>query len=146
MGQNASIAQRQYELWNERDFDGIASLFADDAEIVLVGSGASFTGSDGARQFAHMWADAFPNGKVTITKTIESSDDVVVEFTGTGTQTGTLASPAGEIPPTGKSVTIELCDVIAIRDGKIASVRSYLDSASLLAQLGVTPQTQPTTA
>jgi ketosteroid isomerase-like protein len=37
-------------------------------------------------------------------------------------------------------VTLELCDVHTIRDGKIRSVRTYFDSASLLTQLGVMPE------
>jgi steroid delta-isomerase-like uncharacterized protein len=87
-----------------------------------------------------MWADGFPDGKVTIDRTIASGDNVVVEYTGTGTQTGTLRGPGGDIPATGRSVTLHLCDVHEIRDGKIRKVSSYFDSASLLEQLGVMPE------
>ena len=41
---------------------------------------------------------------------------------------------------TGRSVTLQLCDVHDIRDGKIRRVNSYFDSASLLQQLGVMPE------
>ena len=55
-------------------------------------------------------------------------------------------SPGGDIPATGKSVTLELCDVFKIEDGKIKSLRSYFDSASLLMQLGVMPEAGVATA
>ena len=136
-----SIARSLYNNWNEREFDRIAALMADDGEIILVGSDTRFRGPDGALEFSRMWADGFPDGRVTIDKLISAGDNVVVQYTGQGTQTGPLRSPGGEIPATGRSVTINLCDVYEIRNGKIRSVQSYFDSASLLAQLGITPET-----
>ena len=137
---NISIASRLYEDWNARDFDHLVGLFAADGEIVLVGSGTTFSGPDGARQFANMWATAFPDGQVTIERAFGSGDQVTVEITGRGTHTGPLQSPGGEIPATGKSVTLQLCDVYTIENGKIKSNRSYLDSVSLLTQIGVMPE------
>ena len=113
---------------------------------MLVGSGTSFRGPDGARQFANMWATGFPDGKVTIDRAAASGDHVTVEHTGRGTHTGTLQSPGGGIPATGKSVTLQLCDVFRIEGGKIKSLRSYFDSASLLTQIGVLLETGVTTA
>jgi steroid delta-isomerase-like uncharacterized protein len=137
---NVEIARKLYDHWNAREFDAVAELMADDGEIVLVGSDTRFRGRDGSLEFSHMWADGFPDGKVTIDRTIASGDNVVVEYTGTGTQTGTLRGPGGDIPATGRSVTLHLCDVHEIRDGKIRKVSSYFDSASLLEQLGVMPE------
>ncbi len=134
--ESARIAKSAWEAWNARDFDRLASFFADDAEILLVGSGTSFRGQDGAREFAQMWAEAFPDGQAELTKVFSDGENVTVTYTGRGTHTGTLRSPGGEIPATGRSVTLELCDVLEVRDGKIRSLHSYFDSASLLTQLG----------
>jgi steroid delta-isomerase-like uncharacterized protein len=136
---NSTIARQLYSSWNERDFDRTAELMADDGEIVLVGSGTRFVGPEGVKEFDHMWADAFPDGEVEIDELISAGDTVVVQYTGRGTQTGPLRSPAGEIPATGRSVTLQLCDVIRFENGKIASLLTYFDSASLLTQLGVMP-------
>lgn len=144
MPQNATTAKTLYDAWNGRDFDQLAELMTD-GEIVFAGSGQRFEGADGARAFARMWADAFPDGRIAIDNVIEAGDHVVVEFTGTGTQTGTLASQAGDIPATGRSVTLKFCDVFDFREGKIASVRTYFDSAALLTQLGVMPAAQEAT-
>jgi len=137
---NASIARQTYEDWNAREFDRIADQFADDGEIVLVGSATRFSGREGSKQYSHSWADAFPDGRIEVDNVISAGTAVVVEFTGRGTQTGTLSTPAGDIPATGQSVTLQLCDVYEFTaEGKIKAQRVYFDSASLLAQLGVTP-------
>jgi steroid delta-isomerase-like uncharacterized protein len=137
---NASIARQTYDDWNAREFDRIADQFADDAEILLVGSGTRFTGRDGSKEYSRSWADAFPDGRVAVDNIISAGDAVVVEFTGRGTHTAPLTTPAGDIPATGRSVTQQLCDVYEFTgDGKIKKQRVYFDSASLLAQLGVTP-------
>jgi ketosteroid isomerase-like protein len=111
---NVRIARSLYDYWNERQFDKVAELMAADGEIVLVGSDTRFHGPSGAIEF--------------------------FQFTGKGTQTGALKSPTGEIPATGRSITLNLCDVQEIRDGKIRLVQSYFDSASMLMQLGVMPE------
>lgn len=137
---NVRIARSLYDHWNERQFDKIADLLAADGEIVLVGSETHFRGPAGAIEFSQMWADGFPDGRVKIDNVVAAGDHVVLQFTGEGTQTGPLKSPMGEIPPTGRPVSIKLCDVHEIRDGKIRSVQSYFDSASMLMQLGVLPE------
>ena len=137
---NATIAQTVYDDWNRRDFDHLASLMADDGAIVFVGSGERFEGPDGARQFSQMWADAFPDGRITIDNVLDAGERVAVEWTGTGTHTGTLTSSAGAIPATGRSATVQFCDVFEFRNGKVAMLRTYYDSASLLTQLGVMPE------
>jgi steroid delta-isomerase-like uncharacterized protein len=137
MAENADLARRMHELWNERNFDEMAEATAPDAVITIVGSGDTFEGVEGGRAFATMWADGFPDAKVTVDRVIESGDYVVVEYTGRGTHTGTLATSMGEIPATGRSLTLQLCDVIEIRDGKMRSQHTYFDTGSMMAQLGL---------
>lgn len=134
---NVKIAREFPAAWNDRDFDRAAALMADDGEILIVGTGERFTGPAGAVKFSQMWADGFPDGRVEVLETIAEGDRVVVVYRGRGTHTGTLKNSSGEIPATGKEITLDLCDVVEITDGKIRSVRTYFDSGSLLAQLGL---------
>jgi len=145
MADNLSIARKLYEAWNARAFDEMAEGTADDAELVVVGTGDVFRGKDGGRQYNENWAAGFPDGRITIDNMIASGDTVVVEFTGRGTHSGTLKTSMGDIPPTGKSVTLKLCDVTEYRDGLVVRQRSYFDTGSMMAQLGLLPQ-QATTA
>lgn len=135
--ENVKIAREFPAAWNDRDFDRAAKLMADDGEILIVGTGERFTGPAGAVKFSEMWADGFPDGRVEVMETIAEGDRVVVVYRGSGTHTGTLKNATGEIPATGKEITLDLCDVVEIKDGKVKSVRTYFDSGSLLAQLGL---------
>ena len=138
MAENLSIARRFYDGWNERAFDELAELVTDDAELVVVGTGDVFRGKDGSKTYNRNWADGFPDGRITIDNMVASGDTVVVEFTGRGTHTGTLVTSMGDIPATGKSVTLKLCDVLEFRDQKLVRQRNYFDSGSMMAQLGMT--------
>ena len=143
MADNATLARTLYEAWNRRDFDEIVASTPADGQIVIVGSGDTFSGPEGAMQYNKAWADAFPDGVITVDHLHEAGDCVVAEITGRGTHTGTLVTSMGSIPPTGRSLTLQLCDIIEFRDGKPVSQRTYFDTGSMMAQLGFT-ETQPT--
>ena len=49
MADNADLARRLHEAWNERNFDEMAEATAPDATITIVGSGDTFEGIDGSR-------------------------------------------------------------------------------------------------
>ena len=137
MADNADLARRVHEAWNERKFDEIAELTAPDSTITIVGSGDTFEGVEGSRAYNEMWAAGFPDATVTVDRVIASGDHVVVEFTGRGTHTGTLRTSMGDIPATGRSLTLQLCDVMEFKDGKIQGQKTYFDSGSMMAQLGL---------
>lgn len=146
MGQFGSIARTSYDAWNDRDFDRFSETLAS-GEIVMMGSGERLKGSQGARQFAEMWAAGFPDGRVTVDNVCESDDMVCIEYTGRGTHTGTLATPMGSFEPSGKTVVLKLCDCWTFAsDGTAKQVRTYFDSTSLMAQIGAIPQMAGATA
>ena len=140
MASNEDLARRIYEMWNERNFDGIAEVTAPDALLTIVGSGDTFEGIEGARKFNEMWADGFPDGQVTVDRVFESGDHVVAEVTGRGTHTGTLATSMGDIPATGRSLTLQLCDILEFKNGKVQSQKTYFDTGSMMAQLGLSAE------
>jgi steroid delta-isomerase-like uncharacterized protein len=144
MADNLTLARTLYEGWNDRNFDTIAEAMAPDGKIVVAGTGDEFVGPGGARRYNQQWADGFPDGRITVDKMIEAGDTVVVEFTGRGTHTGALVTSMGEIPATGRSLTLKLCDVVEFRDGKIVMQRTYFDTGSMMAQLGLLPGQQAT--
>jgi steroid delta-isomerase-like uncharacterized protein len=140
VAQNASIARSTYDAWNDRDFDRFSEVLKD-GEIVMVGTGERLKGSAGARQFAEMWAGGFPDGRVQVDNMIESGSNVVVEYTGTGRHTGTLRTSMGDFEATEKPLVLKLCDVWTFSsDGTPTELRTYFDSGSMMAQLGLTPQ------
>ena len=133
------IARNIHPLWTNREFDQILSeMIAEDVEWLNVATGETFRGHEGFRQFMQGWADAFPDGRAEDTNVYVGEDFAVTEFFGRGTHSGPLRTPAGEIPPTERSVEFRLCEVYQIRDGKIVRGRTYFDAATLLDELGFT--------
>jgi predicted ester cyclase len=144
MADNATLARRLYDAWNRRDFDYASTVMTADGHLIVVGSGTTFRGPEGVRQYSKAWADGFPDAQLAIDQLISSGDTVVVEYTSRGTHTGPLANEAGTIAPTGRSVTLQFCDVLEFAGGKLRCRRSYQDTGALLAQLGLIPATRPT--
>ena len=135
--ENVALVRKVYELWNDRDLDGALDLATDDVEIRLVALGQTLVGLDGFRRFMERFATASSDMKKHVTNQVASEEQVVSEFTLRGTHDGPLRTRAGEIAPTGRAIELEVVEVIGIRDGKIARIGNYSDSATLMRQLGL---------
>jgi len=112
-------------------------IFTTDAEFH--DSMSHTTGIPDLERYLESWWKAFPDASISIGKVVESGDQAVGEMTYRGTQTGPLVGPAGEIPPTGKSVELRGAAWITIKDGKIARFDGYYDTMSMMVQLGLMP-------
>lgn len=132
MATPTTIHKEMAKLWNDRDFDGLRKLCH---------SGYSYTGGDGKEmtggpevgiRIAQMFATAFPDGKLEVKKVYAQGDTAIAEMIGRGTQKGEFMGLA----PTGKSVTIHICNVMELRDGKAYREREYMDMLSVMTQLG----------
>ena len=58
---------------------------------------------------------------------VESDRAIAFELHATGTMTGPLAMPSGDIPPTGRSIDISASDFWRFEDGLIALYHLYFD-------------------
>jgi steroid delta-isomerase-like uncharacterized protein len=134
--ENARIARAHFEAFNNRDFDREVDTLAPDTEWTNVATGETRRGIEGYRQFMQGWATAFPDGRTEVTRVCAGENTVVLEFAGRGTHNGPLATPAGEIPPSGRRLEVPFCEVFEFRGGRLAAVRLYFDSATLLRQIG----------
>src|SRR5258708_33869766 len=83
---------------------------------------------------------AMPDSRMEMTAIIESGNRVVGEGTYSGTHTGPLGTPQGEVPPTGRKLMLPLCDVIEVAAGRITQIRAYYDQMTFAAQLGLMPE------
>lgn len=135
--ENTKIAQTLYDAFNTKDVERALAQYAGNVEIVSVPMGMTFHGHDGYKQFIQGWMEAFPEGKVEVIHMVANDNGVVTEFRGRGSHTGPLASPAGPIPPTGRSIDVHFCEVLEIEGGKIVKDRLYFDAATMMRQLGL---------
>src|SRR3989442_3469135 len=63
-------------------------------------------GAGAVEQYLQSWSTAFPDSRVEVSNVLEAGDQGAGEIVYRGTQTGPMAGPQGEIPPTGKSVEL----------------------------------------
>ena len=84
-----------------------------------------------------MFVRAFPDIKHEVRGTVQEADTCVLQARATGTHTGPLASPAGDIPPTGKSFVLDYINVARFADGQITNETYYWDNQSFLSQLAL---------
>ena len=101
---NARIAREVYSLFDNHQLDRADAYAADDMETVLVPFNQTFRGPGGFMQFMSGFERAFPDLTITVENQVATDEYVVNECTWTGTHTGPLATPAGDVPPTGKRV------------------------------------------
>jgi predicted ester cyclase len=88
--------------------------------------------------------EAFPDFQVIPTRTIEEGSAVGFHGRVTGTHQGTLRTPNGDIPATGRRVDFTIGGDCDIQDRQIVSMRLHFDRLEILEQLGVAPVSAPT--
>ena len=128
-----------FDAWNNRDWDTIRSLLH--PEYIYTGpDGQEASGiEDGLTVGWKEHADGLPDGRVELNALYGDGDVVVTEFTVRGTHNGTWLG----IAPTGKSVEVDLCNIIEFRDGKAIRERDYLDTLGVFVQLGAVQMPSP---
>lgn len=138
-GNGSDLVLDYLESLNRRDFAAARAALADDAALVVMGSGDRAESGDAVIESDMAWLTAFPDARLVIDHITSSGDVVVVEYTGSGTHTGPLPTPAGDVAATGRPAMLAFCDVVTVRDGRIAQIREYFDTLALLSQLGLVP-------
>jgi steroid delta-isomerase-like uncharacterized protein len=137
--ENKTIVQALFDGFNNRDLDRTVAMVTDDFQLVDIAVGQTFQGPEGFRQWLQAFLTAFPDTQAHPTTIIAEGDWLASEHTGRGTHTGPLVGPAGTIPPTGRSIEVQIAEIYQIRDGKVALLHAYYDAATILRQLGVIP-------
>lgn len=138
-GDTRSLIERDIELWNARDHDGFLASFDLHRLEVRAPGGIRMAGREAADALWSSWMDAFPDNRLGITAIHGDDRGGVHEGRFTGTHTGPLRSPAGEIAATGRAVDAPFCGIYEFEDGKITGLRLYFDQIELLTQLGIAP-------
>jgi steroid delta-isomerase-like uncharacterized protein len=128
-----------YEAYQARSFERVAESFAETAEIVNAATGDSYQGREGYLQYARGWSSAFPDLRVEVLRYQATATWASVEYAYRGTHTGAFLSSGGFIPPTWSQIDLQLCDSVEMRDGSIVRLHTYFDTATMLRQMGLFP-------
>ncbi len=122
------------EAFNNADWDTVRNLFGS-ATYNELGTQRSLSGEDYIEALQG-WKAAMPDAVGTINNVIQTRDQVVQEVTWTGTHTGPLATPDGEIPASGKHQTTSAVLVSDYDGDQLKESRHYFDMLTLRQQIG----------
>ena len=136
---HAETMRRAYDLLNAGDVDGFGELLADDFVETEELPGLE-VGEEGGEAFCRMYHAAFPDLRMDAQDVLPSGDKVVARARATGTHQGEFMG----IPATGKSINVQLVDIIRFGDDGLAHEHwGVFDSMTLMQQLGVVPEGAP---
>jgi steroid delta-isomerase-like uncharacterized protein len=131
--------RRGYELLNAGDLDGFGDLLSDDFVEHEETPGFAPT-KDGVKSFFRMYIAAFPDLRMDPVDVLPSGDKVVARVKATGTNTGEFMG----MPATGKSVDVQLIDIMRFGDdGLVREHWGVFDALAMMQQLGVVPAGPP---
>lgn len=134
MADAAAIQQEMFETIQQRDFLHLRDLYH--PEYAYLGADGTSGGIELGLAVAETYTGAFPDLTMTVEhQHVVSGDISIMEITATGTH---LAELQG-IEPTGRTVSVRVCNVVECKDGKVWREREYFDGLSLMQQLGIIP-------
>jgi steroid delta-isomerase-like uncharacterized protein len=126
--------------WDGRNPEAFVDLFADDFVWRDLTLPEPMRSKQEAKQYMLGWFTAFPDMRTRTTNRVIGDDSVAAEVEFTGTNTGPLAMGGMQIPATGKSVIGRGAYFTRFKDGKVVEFSSHPDSAGMMMQLGLMPQ------
>lgn len=105
--------------------------------------GASLRGrAEVLAHFSAYW-EALPDMYLTIDREVEAGPFVATGARCTGTHQGTLRTPGGDIPPTGRRIDLTLGEINEVQGGLIVASRLWFDRLALLEQIGAASAPAP---
>jgi steroid delta-isomerase-like uncharacterized protein len=139
MGTRCDLVVQWWALFEAGRLDEAAQAGQPDVDVMMPGM-PRFRGRAELIAMLTVFREAFPDAHHTLIDAVEQGDKVAVEVRVTATHTGTLRTPQGDVPPSGRTVVWESVDFVTFRDGKIASWHAYFDQMAFAAQLGLLPE------
>jgi len=126
------------EAINTHNVQKVVDLYADDAVIYQPDLLEPMRDKSEFEQLYAAYFRAFPDLKFEIVALIPEGNLVCMEFRETGSFSGPMATPEGDIPATNKKFEIKGASIFKVNEqGKIVEDRSYFDQATLLRQIGL---------
>ncbi len=132
---HAVTMRRLYELLSTGDIDGFGDHVADDFVEHEETPGLE-PSKDGVKQMFRMYRAAFPDLRMEAEDVLVSGDKAVARVRATGTHQGEFMG----MPATGKSVDVQLIDIIRFGDDGLAHEHwGVFDALGMMQQLGAIP-------
>lgn len=137
---DAGMVRKYVDIYNSGDSPGLGVFYAADVILVDPMSPEPTKGRETALAVAAAFRRAFPDMVWTlIGDPVVGSNAIGWELHVTGTMTGPMPGPDGEIPATGKTFAVDMAIFWTLGpDDLIVEEHAYLDATGMFAQLGLT--------
>src|SRR3989442_2317487 len=133
-----ALIERGLKAFNAHDLESVARDAAPDIVATAPGR-VKVNGPQAVKEYQQTFITAFPDARIDAKKIIAQGRTVVVEGVFNGTNNGTLKTPMGDIPATGKKVSGEFLQVFEIDRGLVKRNHLMFDQVDLMTQLGMAP-------
>jgi steroid delta-isomerase-like uncharacterized protein len=131
----SETATRLLQAFNDGDWKVFLASVADDVVYVEAGTGRTIEGAEAYLALCQGWRMAIPDVRGTVHRSLEGDGVVAQEVTWVGTHDGPLPTPNGDIPPTGRPISVDATLWVEVRGDAVAQVHHHLDVMALMAQI-----------
>ena len=129
------VILKHIDAFNDRDSDG--DPWAGDAEMTA--PGAQLRGRDNVIGFIAAFQEAFPDLRLEIRRLLSDGPAAAAEGIMTGTHSGVLQTPNGDVAPTGRPLALRWAAVYDTDADTLKSEHLFFDQMDFLGQLGLLP-------
>src|SRR5439155_1513670 len=126
-----AVIERGMKAFNAHDMEAIARDVAPGGEYHAPGD-IKLKGSQQIKEYNQNFVTAFPDARVEAKNIFTQGNHVTVEGVFTGTHNGTLKTPMGDVPATGKKVSGEYIQIFDVDRGLVKKVHMVYDQVELI--------------
>lgn len=132
---NVELHEQAHKVMTDEGAEAVSAFMAPDIVFTDHAQGATMKGRDEATGWLSAWKTAFSDAAVTEGTYLEAGDWTISRFRARGTNDGEFAG----LPPTGRAVDLDCCELIRWQDGKSVEGDFYYDAMTVMVQLGHIP-------
>lgn len=138
---DAELVRRYVDLYNAGDVAALGDFYAADVVLEDPMSPEPIKGRETVLATASAFRRAFPDMVWTLTADpVVGTEAIAWELHATGTMTGPMPSPTGQIPATGKTFAATMAIFWTLTPThQITTEHAYFDPTAMLTQLGLKP-------
>jgi predicted ester cyclase len=139
--ESRAVVERGLKAFNAHDMEAVARDAAPDIELTSPGD-IKVKGPQATKEYNQNWVRAFSDARVEAKQIFSQGNAVIVEGVFTGTHDGTLKTPMGDVPATGRKVKGDFIQIFEVDRGLVKRNHLMFDQVQLMTQLGMAPAPQ----
>jgi len=139
--ESRAVVERGLKAFNAHDMEAVARDAAPDIELTSPGD-IKVKGPQATKEYNQNWVRAFPDARGEAKQIFSQGNAVIVEGVFSGTHDGTLKTPMGDVPATGRKVKGDFIQIFEVDRGLVKRNHLMFDQVQLMTQLGMAPAPQ----